>query len=190
MKRVGLFFGSFNPIHIGHLMLAQYMLNNVDIDEIWLVVSPQNPFKQNTQLADARHRINMAKLATANNDRIKICDIELSLPVPSYTIDTLRALEQTYDEYEYSIIMGGDNLEGLPRWKEADKLMQNYRIIVYPRPGSTPAIPENARIEIVEAPQIDISSTLLRKWIREGKSVMYFTDEKVLEYFSQNNLYI
>lgn len=187
--RVGLFFGSFNPIHVGHLMLAQYMVNFADVDEVWLVVSPQNPFKQDVELADTQHRLNMARLAVGDNEKIKISEIELSLPKPSYTIDTLRALEKEYPEIEFSIIMGADNLLGLNRWKEAETLLSRYRIIVYPRPGYEAKEPEGAHIEIVDAPQVDISSTQLRRWIGEGRSVLYFTNDKVIEYFSQNNLY-
>ena len=187
--RVGLFFGSFNPIHVGHLMLAQYMVNFADVDEVWLVVSPQNPFKQDVELADTQHRLNMARLAVGDNEKIKISEVELSLPKPSYTIDTLRALEKEYPESEFSIIMGADNLIGLNRWKEAETLLSRYRIIVYPRPGYEAKEPEGAHIEIVDAPQVDISSTQLRRWIGEGRSVLYFTNTKVIEYFSQNNLY-
>lgn len=187
--RVGLFFGSFNPIHVGHLMLAQYMVNFADVDEVWLVVSPQNPFKQDVELADTQHRLNMARLAVGDNEKIKISEVELSLPKPSYTIDTLRALEKEYPEIEFSIIMGADNLMGLNRWKEAETLLSRYRIIVYPRPGYEAKELEGAHIEIVDAPQVDISSTQLRRWIGEGRSVLYFTNDKVIEYFSQNNLY-
>lgn len=187
--RVGLFFGSFNPIHVGHLMLAQYMVNFAEVDEVWLVVSPQNPFKQDVELADTQHRLNMARLAVGDNEKIKISEVELSLPKPSYTIDTLRALEKEYPEIEFSIIMGADNLMGLNRWKEAETLLSRYRIIVYPRPGYEAKEPEGAHIEIVDAPQVDISSTQLRRWIGEGRSVLYFTNDKVIEYFSQNNLY-
>lgn len=187
--RVGLFFGSFNPIHVGHLMLAQYMVNFAGVDEVWLVVSPQNPFKQDVELADTQHRLNMARLAVGDNEKIKISEVELSLPKPSYTIDTLRALEKEYPEIEFSIIMGADNLMGLNRWKEAETLLSRYRIIVYPRPGYEAKEPEGAHIEIVDAPQVDISSTQLRRWIGEGRSVLYFTNDKVIEYFSQNNLY-
>lgn len=187
--RVGLFFGSFNPIHVGHLMLAQYMVNFADVDEVWLVVSPQNPFKQDVELADTQHRLNMARLAVGDNEKIKISEVELSLPKPSYTIDTLRALEKEYPESEFSIIMGADNLMGLNRWKEAETLLSRYRIIVYPRPGYEAKELEGAHIEIVDAPQVDISSTQLRRWIGEGRSVLYFTNDKVIEYFSQNNLY-
>jgi len=187
--RVGLFFGSFNPIHVGHLMLAQYMVNFADVDEVWLVVSPQNPFKQDVELADTQHRLNMARLAVGDNEKIKISEVELSLPKPSYTIDTLRALEKEYPEIEFSIIMGADNLMGLNRWKEVETLLSRYRIIVYPRPGYEAKEPEGAHIEIVDAPQVDISSTQLRRWIGEGRSVLYFTNDKVIEYFSQNNLY-
>ena len=170
-------------------MLAQYMVNFADVDEVWLVVSPQNPFKQDVELADTQHRLNMARLAVGDNEKIKISEVELSLPKPSYTIDTLRALEKEYPESEFSIIMGADNLMGLNRWKEAETLLSRYRIIVYPRPGYEAKELEGAHIEIVDAPQVDISSTQLRRWIGEGRSVLYFTNDKVIEYFSQNNLY-
>lgn len=189
MKQVGLFFGSFNPIHNGHLMLAQYMLNFAHIDEIWFVVSPQNPFKQNSQLLDAKHRVKMVDLATANAKNMFSCDIELTLPTPSYTVNTLSALRSRYTDCEFSIIMGGDNLEGLPHWREPEKIIANHRIIVYPRRGCQVPTIESARIDIVEAPQFDISSTMLRGWLVDGLSINSFTPREVVDYISENKLY-
>lgn len=189
MARIGLFFGSFNPIHNGHLMLAQYMVNFANVDEVWFVVSPQNPFKINADLADAEHRLNMAKLAISNSKQLNICDIELSLPTPSYTVDTLFALTGKYPQHVFSIIMGGDNLAGLTRWKEYETILANHEIIVYPRTGCATEDLPKGRIAVTEAPQIDISSTMLRRWIAAGKSVEHFTTVEVCEYIRSNGLY-
>lgn len=186
---VGLFFGSFNPIHMGHLMLAQYILNSASVDEVWFVVSPQNPFKKQEDLVGAEHRVEMVRIAVEGNVKMRVCDIELSLPTPSYTIDTLRALTKKYPDRQFVVVMGGDNLVGLSKWKEYDELVSNYSFIVYPRLGNELNVPQGVRVEIVEAPYIEISSTMLRRWIKEGKSVEYYTKDEVIVYFSQNNLY-
>ncbi len=189
MRKVGLYFGSFNPIHMGHLMLAQYMLNFTNIDEIRFVVSPQNPFKKQSDLIDAQHRLAMARLATADFERITVSDIELSLPVPSFTIDTLRALEKQESNVEFCIIMGADNVVGLPKWKEAERLIANYEFFVYPREKCDIQPIDGARMTIVNAPKIEISSTMLRQWIADGKSVQAFVPHAACEYILSKEIY-
>lgn len=181
-KRTALFFGSFNPIHNGHLMLAQYVLNNCGVDDVWLVVSPQNPFKKVAGLADAEKRIQMAKLATELDEHISVCDIELSLPIPSYTINTITALEEQNPGRQFVIMMGGDNLAGLPRWCEAQRLINGREFIVYPRPGETTdtSVVEamGGRVTLLkEAPLLNISSTMIRQWVAQGMSVRHFVPD-------------
>lgn len=192
---IGLFFGSFNPIHNGHLMLAQYMANFANVDEVWFVVSPQNPFKQDKTLADASHRVEMVRRAVANTPYLKVCDIELSLPLPSYTVNTLAALNERYPTYTFSLIMGGDNLPGLPRWYKSEDIL-SHRIIVYPRPGfdlnkiiSESEALTKANIVATDAPQIEISSTMLRQWIKENHSIEHFTPHAVASYIKDNDIY-
>ncbi|MBP7357412.1 MAG: nicotinate-nucleotide adenylyltransferase, partial [Cloacibacterium sp.] len=133
MKKIGLFFGSFNPIHIGHLILANYILENSDMEELWLVVSPQNPFKEKKSLLNDHNRLDMVQLAVKNYPKMRASNIEFSLPKPSYTIDTLTYLKEKYPNYSFALIMGEDNLESLPKWKNSEKLIADYQIIVYPR---------------------------------------------------------
>ena len=133
MKKIGLFFGSFNPIHIGHLILANYILENSDMDELWFVVSPQNPFKDKKSLLADHNRLDMVQLAVKNYPKMRASNVEFSLPKPSYTIDTLTYLKEKYPNYSFALIMGEDNLDSLPKWKNAEKLMSDYQIIVYPR---------------------------------------------------------
>lgn len=179
-----LFFGSFNPIHIGHLALAQYVLNFGDVDKVLLVVSPQNPFKEQRDLAPARDRLRMAQLATEHDERIIVTDVELSLPQPSYTINTIDALEGRHKGEKFAIIIGGDNLAGLPRWREASRLVKGRHFIVYPRRGyECPAdtvLSMGGSVDILQAPQMDISSTLIRQWIAAGKDVRHFVPNEAL----------
>lgn len=186
---IGLFFGSFNPIHNGHLMLAQYMANFGGVDEVWFVVSPQNPFKQNKTLAPAEMRVEMVREAVRNTPHLRVCDIELHLPLPSYTVNTLEALEAQHPDDTFTLIMGGDNVDGLPHWREADKIL-SHKILVYPRAGYSINRPEGSDIIITEAPQIDISSTMLRQWVSERHSIEHFVPHTVAKYIKKNKLYI
>lgn len=183
-QRVALFFGSFNPIHVGHLMLAQYVANFGGVDEVWLVVSPQNPFKRHDGLASAEVRLQMARLATAADPKIKVSDVELALPQPSYSINTIDALEEQFPEREFVILMGADNLPGLPRWREAERLIGGRRFLVYPRGGG---FGDHSSVEamggsVVElnAPMVGISSTMIRKWIADGADVRHFVPAEAL----------
>ncbi len=180
-----LFFGSFNPIHIGHLALAQYALNFADVDEVWLVVSPHNPFKSPQDLAPADIRLRMAQLATAGDERIKVVDVEMRMPQPSYSIKTIDVLESQYPDRHFSIMIGDDNLDGLPKWREAERLIDGRTFIVYPRhgyqPDPTPVTEMGGVVKRLNAPQIDISSTMIRQWMSEGKSVRHFVPDVALQ---------
>ena len=141
--KIGLYFGSFNPVHAGHLIIASHILNETDIEKVWLVVSPQNPFKQENGLLNEYHRLHLVQLATEQDNRIKASDIEFGLPKPSYTINTLTYLAEKFPDHEFSIIMGSDSFQNLHKWKNAELIIRDYEIYVYPRPGFRPRIYEN-----------------------------------------------
>lgn len=188
--KTGLFFGSFNPIHIGHLIIANYMAGFSGLKEVWLVVSPHNPLKNRNSLSNMYDRLEMARLATETSDQIKVSDIEFNLPQPSYTIDTLTYLQEKYPGKEFALIMGADNLASFKKWKNYEVILKNYQIYVYPRPGI--ALDEwigHPSITITETPQMDISSTFIRKGIAEGKNVQYFVPDKVLYFIDSKNMY-
>ena len=170
MKKIGLFFGSFNPIHIGHLILANYILENTDMDELWFVVSPQSPFKEKKSLLKDHNRLDMVQLAVKNYPKIRASNIEFSLPIPSYTTDTLTYLKEKHPDYNFALIMGEDNLKSLSKWKNAETMIENYQIIVYPR--LTNSLPENApvhpNISLIKAPIIELSATEIRKMLKDG----------------------
>lgn len=188
--KTGLFFGSFNPIHVGHLIIANYMASFSGLKEVWLVVSPHNPLKQKSSLANMYDRLEMAKLATENAPQIKVSDFEFKLPQPSYTIDTLTHLKERYPEKEFVLIMGADNLVSLKKWKNYEILLKDYHIYVYPRPGADISEWENhPSITFTDTPEMEISSTFIRKAIKDKKNVQFFTPDKVLEFIEQKNMY-
>lgn len=191
MKKVGLFFGSFNPVHIGHLIIANYMAHFTDLEEVWFVVSPQNPFKEKKSLGNMYDRLEMVNLAIENSDRLRASDIEFHLPQPSYTIDTLVHLSEKYPNNEFVLIMGEDNLAGLHKWKNADILLRDYKIIVYPRPGYDGGdLKQHPSVTLTDTPVMELSSTFLRKAIKDGKNIQFFTPEKVLEFMDKKGLYL
>ena len=179
--KIGLYFGSFNPIHIGHCIIANHFVQNTDLDKVWLVVSPQNPFKESASLLNEYHRLHLAKLATEDEPGLKASDIEFHLPRPSYTIDTLTYLKEKHPEHEFSIILGSDGLQNLHKWKNAAILAKEYRFLVYKRPGFDIVNTLNARMEIADAPLLEISSTHIREMIKQGKSIRYLVPDKVRE---------
>ncbi|PJJ64131.1 nicotinate (nicotinamide) nucleotide adenylyltransferase [Chryseobacterium geocarposphaerae] len=195
MKKVGLFFGSFNPIHIGHLILANYILENSDMNEVWFVVSPQNPFKDKKTLLNDHNRLDMVELALKNYPNIKASNVEFSLPKPSYTIDTLAYLNEKYPKYSFSLIMGEDNLKSLHKWKNADYLIKNYHIIVYPRvsegegEAKASAYQNHENISLIKAPIIEISATEIRNMIKENKNVRPMLPPEVFEYLDGSSFY-
>src|SRR2546428_6896474 len=172
--KIGLFFGSFNPIHTGHLIIASYMANFTDLDKVWLVVSPHNTLKEKSDLIHVHDRLEMAKLATEDAVKIDVSDVELKMPRPSYTIDTLTFLTEKYPQHEFSLIMGGDNLRSLKKWKNYEAILNYYRVFVYPRPGEV-MIEWNGHpsIIITETPLIEISATFIRKSIAANKNVQF-----------------
>jgi len=178
---IGLYFGSFNPIHIGHLIIVNHILNQSELDRIWLVVSPQNPFKNADGLMNEYERFHLVQRAIEDDVRLKASDIEFSLPKPSYTVHTLAYLEEKYPEHHFSIIMGSDGFQNLDKWKNAEAIVANYPIIIYKRPGFEVNKNLHAKITIMTAPQLEISSTHIRELIRSGKSIKYLVPFKVEE---------
>ncbi|MGJ1433890.1 nicotinate (nicotinamide) nucleotide adenylyltransferase [Sphingobacterium spiritivorum] len=190
MKKVGLFFGSFNPVHVGHLIIANYMANHTALDEVWFVVSPQNPFKKKASLADPYDRLEMVNLAIEDTENLRCSNIEFNLPVPSYTIDTLVHLSEKYPDKQFHLIMGQDNLESLQKWKNIDIILRDYHIYVYPRPGyNSGDLKDHPSITITDTPLMELSSTFIRKAIQEGKDIKFFTPDKVIEFIDKKGLY-
>lgn len=196
MAKIGLFFGSFNPIHIGHMAIAGYMTEFTDLKEVWFVVSPHNPMKKKSALLPDYERLLMTELAIGDNYRLRASDIEFRLPVPSYTIDTLTYLNEKFPSNEFMPIMGEDNLYTLHKWKNAEELVKRHKIIVYPRPyTSKPSsslldkILALADIEFVNAPLMDISGTFIRNGIKKGKNMSYFLAPPVWEYIEKKHLF-
>jgi len=187
---VALFFGSFNPVHVGHMIIAQSVLEEPDIDQLWFIVSPQNPFKKKASLLDERQRLHMVNLAIDGNHNMRASDIEFSLPQPSYTIDTLMHLGEKFPNHTFFLTMGSDNLEHLHKWKNADILMKDYPILVYPRPGSGNLNkPEIKTLKILDTHLLDISATVIRDRLANDKSAKYFLTEPVLKYLEEMNFY-
>jgi nicotinate-nucleotide adenylyltransferase len=188
--KTGLFFGSFNPVHIGHLVIANYMANYTALDEVWLVVSPHNPLKNKKGLSNMYDRLEMARLATENSVNLKVSNIEFSLPQPSYTIDTLTHLHEKYPEREFAIIMGADNLSSFKKWKNYEVILKNYEIYVYPRPGvEVEEWINHPSVIMTETPQMDISSTFIRKAIQQKKNVQYLVPDQVIAFMDGKNMY-
>lgn len=190
MAKTGLFFGSFNPIHAGHLIIASYMANFTDLDEVWLVVSPQNPLKEKKGLGNMYDRLEMARLATEPAEKIKVSDIEFKLPQPSYTVDTLIHLHEKYPSKEFVLIMGSDNLASLKKWKNYEVLLKNYAVYVYPRPGAD--ISEwlnHPSITLTETPQMEISSTFIRKSLKDNKNIQFLVPDNVITFMDSKNMY-
>jgi len=179
--KIGLFFGSFNPVHIGHCIIASHFVQNTDLDKVWLVVSPQNPFKESASLLNEYHRLHLVKLATEDETNLKASDIEFHLPRPSYTIDTLTYLKEKHPEHEFSVLLGSDGLQNLHKWKNAAVLAKQYRFLVYKRPGFNIINTLQANMEIAAAPLLEISSTHIREMIKQGKSIRYLVPDKVRE---------
>lgn len=193
MKKIGLFFGSFNPIHIGHLILANYILENSDMGELWFVVSPQNPFKDKKSLLKDHNRLDMVQLAVKNYPNMRASNVEFSLSQPSYTIDTLTYLREKHPDYSFSLIMGEDNLSGLHKWKNAELLLKNYHIIVYPRifesEKKDPEYLGHENISLVKAPVIELSATEIRNMIKAGKNVRPMLPPEVFDYLDGSSFY-
>lgn len=190
-KKTGLYFGTFNPIHVGHIIIANHFAEHSDLDEIWLVVTPHNPFKKKNSLLPDHHRLEMVYRATEKYGHLKPSDIEFKLPQPSYTVNTLVHLQEKYPEREFCLIMGEDNLNGLHKWKNHEVILQNHSIYVYPRITSSDKAPleKHSHIHKVDAPIIEISSTAIRRDIKAGKNVSPLLDPSVWQYIDEMNFY-
>lgn len=188
--KIGLFFGSFNPIHTGHLFIANHIAHYTNLDEVWLVVSPQNPFKKKADLLSEYDRLHLVNIAIEGNEKLRACDIEFSLPKPSYTIDTLVYLKEKYPNHEFSLIMGGDNLPTLHKWKSADVLMKDYTIYVYNRPGTDLMNTDYVNnIKILETPQILLSASYIREQLKNNKPITYLVPKEVERYIIEMGWY-
>lgn len=187
--KIGLYFGSFNPIHTGHLIIASHILNESALDKVWFVLSPQNPFKNSETLLNEYNRFHLVQKAIEQDTRLRASDIEFSLPKPSYTSHTLTYLSEKYPTHTFSIIMGSDSFQNLGKWKNAEFIIRNYPILVYKRPGFEVDNLPGARIEIMKAPLLEISATHIRELIRNGKSIKYLVPEVVEEEIAAGGYY-
>ncbi|CAM1345312.1 nicotinate (nicotinamide) nucleotide adenylyltransferase [Tenacibaculum amylolyticum] len=192
MKKVGLYFGTFNPIHIGHLIIANHMVEHSNLDEIWMVVTPHNPFKKKSSLLDNHHRLEMVYRATEDYDKIAPSDIEFKLPQPNYTVHTLAHISEKYPSYNFSLIMGEDNLKSLHKWKNYEAILADHMVYVYPRisEGTVETQFDNhPKIQRVNAPIVEISSTMIRNAIKEEKNVTPLLSSPVWKYIDEMNFY-
>jgi len=188
--QVGLFFGSFNPIHIGHLAIANYMVSFTDLDEVWFVISPLNPFKKKAKLLAEYHRFELVSRAIEQDDRLNASNIEFNLPKPSFTIDTIAYLKEKHPNVDFTLIMGADQLPSLHKWKNPDQLIKEVNFMVYPRPGfDHHPLSDQAEFTCVDAPLLEISASFIRKAIANGKDVRHFLHAKVWEYVEEMNFY-
>ena len=189
-KKIGLYFGTFNPIHIGHLIIANHMVNYTDLDEVWFVVSPLNPFKKKKTLLDNYARLELVYRAIKDYDRLRVSDIEFGLPRPSYTINTLVYITEKYPNKDFSLIMGGDNLNSFHKWKNYELILQNHELYVYPRLLSAKSSLDNhEKINLVDAPIMQISSSFIRNAIKDQIDVRAMLPENVWEYINEMNYY-
>ncbi len=187
---IGLFFGSFNPVHIGHLALANYMLSFTEMEQVWFVISPHNPLKNKSSLLNQNDRLHLINLALDFNPNIKTSNIEFNLPQPSYTVNTLAHLKEKFPEHQFSLIMGQDNLQTFDKWKNYEEILKRYHIYIYPRTGCVPSqFDKHPNIHFTAAPIMEISSTFIRNAIKAKKNVQYFMHPNVWEYVRDMNFY-
>ena len=198
MKKIGLYFGTFNPIHVGHLIIANYMADYTELDEVWLVVSPQNPLKKKETLLKDHHRLSLVRIALEDNTKLMASNIEFNLPIPSYTINTLVHLKEKYETHEFHLIMGEDNLRSFHKWKNREEIINNHKIFVYPRVLTEQEMEDNtiefssfnhSNVIRCQAPIMKISSSFIRKAIKNGKDVRYLLTPEVFKYVDEMNFY-
>jgi nicotinate-nucleotide adenylyltransferase len=194
-KKIGLYFGTFNPIHVGHLIIANHMVEFSDLEEVWFVVTPHNPLKNKKTLLEDHHRLAMVRIAVEDYPKLKASNVEFDLPQPNYTVNTLAYLEEKYPSHDFCLIMGEDNLKGLHKWKNYEVILERYSLYVYPRisEGNTPLPPSREekipQIKIVDAPIIELSSTFIRKGIKTGKNIRPMLSAEVWKYLDEMNFY-
>lgn len=192
MKQIGLYFGTFNPIHVGHLTIANHLVEYSDLDEVWFVVTPHSPFKKKSTLLDNNHRLEMVYRATKDYPKLRQSDIEFSLPQPNYTINTLTYIQEKFPEHEFALIMGEDNLKSFHKWKNYELILKHHNIFVYPRISAGKVETQftgHPKITRVEAPIMELSSTFIRKAIKDGKNIRPMLPEYVWEYVDEMNFY-
>ncbi|MGB0896980.1 MAG: nicotinate (nicotinamide) nucleotide adenylyltransferase [Flavobacteriaceae bacterium] len=190
--KIGLYFGTFNPIHVGHLAIANHMVEHSDLDQVWLVVTPLSPFKKKSSLLANHHRLEMVYLATETYDKLQPCDIEFGLPEPNYTVYTLAHLEEKYPKHEFSLLMGEDNLKGFHKWKNYQAIIDNYNLYVYPRISKghiEHQFANHPKVNYIDAPIMELSSTMIRKSIAAQKNIRPLLDAKVWQYIDEMNFY-
>ena len=190
MKKIGIYSGSFNPIHHGHVMLANYLVEFSDLDELWFVVSPQNPLKKKVELLDDAERLKMVQLAVGDDPRFHVSDIEMHLSTPSYTINTLTARSEQDPDCQFVFICGMDSLQNLHHWREYQKILDNYELLVFPREGYDGGDLVNyPSVTVLKTPILEISSTFIRQCVKEGRDVRHFMPEKAFLYMKENHFY-
>jgi nicotinate-nucleotide adenylyltransferase len=187
--KIGLYFGSFNPVHNGHLIIAKHVINNTDLKQVWMVISPQNPLKKSNSLLNKYDRLNMVQSAIEGETKIKASTIEFNLPSPSFTIDTLAYLKEKHKQHQFSIIMGSDSFTNIKKWKNYEMIIKNYEIYVYQRTGYPIQNIEETIVNKLEAPLIEISSSAIRKIIKDGKSIRYLVPDVVDQQIKENKYY-
>lgn len=190
MTTIGILGGSFNPVHVGHMILASYLSQWGYVDEVWLTLSPRNPLKDPSELIPDLRRLAMLNIAVKGSDNIDICDIELSMPRPSYTVRTLELLRERNPDKKFKLIIGSDNWRNFDRWREPQKILDEFGVIVYLRPGYPVAKSNVEGLEIANAPLLDISSTFVRQAISRGRDMNYFLPAGVYKYIKDNKLYV
>ena len=189
--KIGLFFGSFNPVHTGHLIIADYMVSEAGLEELWFVISPQNPFKHSDELVHEQKRLHMLQLAIEDDPRFKVCDIEFDMQRPSYSVATLRELRQRFPEHVFVPVIGGDNLPGFHKWKDHDEILHHHELYVYKRRGyqENRELKNHPKIRFFDVPLLDISATYIRENVKRNKSIRYLVPKKVRELIEKEKLY-
>lgn len=188
--KIGLFFGSFNPVHVGHLIIANTVAQCDGVGQVWFVVSPHNPFKKKASLLHEFDRLDMVRLATSDNPALGVTDIEFRMPKPSYTVDTLAYLSDKYPQHAFRVVMGEDNLTHFHKWKNHERILEDFGLYVYPRPGAQPnGFARHAHVSYVQAPQVDISATFIREALQEGRSIRYLVPDEVEEFIRRKGFY-